>query len=209
MRPPAACTASASRWSTRCPSDGRSRWRAASSWIASVFEARPRRGQAGESRRGPTGAAPRPLQARRRDLSATRDFKPRGCSSMARSKAYLFAASKSAGNARSRAAQGRRPRPRRCSSFPAALPTICRGRRAARLRRQAFFTGKERRAGGRLEWAVTWPVARWLLQPYCNTIPTPDGGTHEAGLRNALTKGLRALASWRQQEARRPSRPTT
>ena len=29
---------------------------------------------------------------------------------------------------------------------------------------------------------------------YCNTIPTPDGGTHEAGLRAALTKGIRAFA---------------
>ncbi|MFL6752030.1 MAG: toprim domain-containing protein, partial [Sphingomicrobium sp.] len=28
---------------------------------------------------------------------------------------------------------------------------------------------------------------------YCNTIPTPDGGTHEAGLRAALTKGIRAF----------------
>jgi hypothetical protein len=27
---------------------------------------------------------------------------------------------------------------------------------------------------------------------YCNTIPTPEGGTHEAGMRSALTKGLRA-----------------
>src|SRR5205085_2347438 len=28
---------------------------------------------------------------------------------------------------------------------------------------------------------------------YCNTIPSPDGGTHEAGLRAALTKGIRAF----------------
>ncbi|MEX2644192.1 MAG: DNA topoisomerase IV subunit B [Acetobacterales bacterium] len=46
---------------------------------------------------------------------------------------------------------------------------------------------------GRLEWAVTWTDgADGFLNSYCNTIPTPEGGTHEAGLRNVLTKGLRA-----------------
>jgi topoisomerase-4 subunit B len=29
---------------------------------------------------------------------------------------------------------------------------------------------------------------------YCNTVPTPDGGTHEQGLRTALLRGLRAYA---------------
>ena len=47
---------------------------------------------------------------------------------------------------------------------------------------------------GKVEWAVAWPV--WgdgNSSYYCNTIPTPDGGTHEQGLRNALTRGLRAF----------------
>ncbi|MGZ8359314.1 MAG: DNA topoisomerase IV subunit B [Allosphingosinicella sp.] len=46
---------------------------------------------------------------------------------------------------------------------------------------------------GTVECAVAWPV--WgdgNSSYYCNTIPTPDGGTHEQGLRNALTRGLRA-----------------
>ena len=47
---------------------------------------------------------------------------------------------------------------------------------------------------GRVEWAIAWPLwsegsASW----YCNTVPTPDGGTHEQGLRGALAKGLRAF----------------
>ncbi len=50
-------------------------------------------------------------------------------------------------------------------------------------------------AQGSAEWAVAWPV--WsdgsAESYYCNTIPTPDGGTHEAGLRAALTKGIRAF----------------
>jgi topoisomerase-4 subunit B len=57
--------------------------------------------------------------------------------------------------------------------------------------RQDFPDGQ-----GSAEWAVAWPV--WSEGSnesyYCNTIPTPDGGTHEAGLRAALTKGIRAFA---------------
>ena len=56
------------------------------------------------------------------------------------------------------------------------------------------FSGKLERDGshGSLEWAVTWLANRdGFFDSYCNTVPTPDGGTHEAGLRAALTKGLR------------------
>jgi topoisomerase-4 subunit B len=46
---------------------------------------------------------------------------------------------------------------------------------------------------GAMEWAVTWtPTRDGFTRSYCNTVPTPAGGTHEQGLRNALTKGLRA-----------------
>ncbi len=44
-----------------------------------------------------------------------------------------------------------------------------------------------------MEWAVAWAPSRdAFTRSYCNTIPTPQGGTHEQGLRNALTKALRA-----------------
>lgn len=47
---------------------------------------------------------------------------------------------------------------------------------------------------GRVEWAVAWPLwSDGSYSWYCNTIPTPDGGTHEQGLRGALTKGIRAF----------------
>ncbi|MCJ2181877.1 DNA topoisomerase IV subunit B [Novosphingobium sp. 1949] len=48
---------------------------------------------------------------------------------------------------------------------------------------------------GRVEWAIAWPLySDGSYSWYCNTIPTPDGGTHEQGLRAALTKGIRAFA---------------
>jgi topoisomerase-4 subunit B len=54
------------------------------------------------------------------------------------------------------------------------------------------FPGKEQ---GRVEWAVAWPLwSDGSYSYYCNTIPTPDGGTHEQGLRTALVKGIRAFA---------------
>ena len=47
---------------------------------------------------------------------------------------------------------------------------------------------------GRVEWAIAWPLwSDGSYSWYCNTIPTPDGGTHEQGLRAALTKGIRAF----------------
>ncbi|HTJ64788.1 MAG TPA: DNA topoisomerase IV subunit B [Alphaproteobacteria bacterium] len=46
---------------------------------------------------------------------------------------------------------------------------------------------------GKVEWAVAWPDdEEGLVHSYCNTIPTFQGGTHEQGLRSALTRGLKA-----------------
>jgi topoisomerase-4 subunit B len=63
------------------------------------------------------------------------------------------------------------------------------------------FTGRIEREGGHgaVEWAVAWTAAGFgeadgFLRSYCNTVPTPDGGAHEAGLRAALVKGLRQYA---------------
>ncbi|HQP21692.1 MAG TPA: toprim domain-containing protein, partial [Phenylobacterium sp.] len=63
------------------------------------------------------------------------------------------------------------------------------------------FAGRYERKGeaGKVEWAVTWTPAGFgeadgFMQSYCNTVPTPEGGTHEAGLRAALTRGLKAYA---------------
>ena len=46
---------------------------------------------------------------------------------------------------------------------------------------------------GKVEWAVNWTPSRdGFIQSYCNTIPTPEGGTHEAGFWAAILKGVRA-----------------
>ncbi|MEI6098331.1 MAG: DNA topoisomerase IV subunit B [Alphaproteobacteria bacterium] len=46
---------------------------------------------------------------------------------------------------------------------------------------------------GSVEWAINWTPARdGFLQSYCNTIPTPEGGTHETGFWNAILRGIKA-----------------
>jgi topoisomerase IV subunit B len=55
------------------------------------------------------------------------------------------------------------------------------------------FAGRVEKAGnGSVEWAIAWLAdADGFVHSYCNTIPTPDGGTHESGLRTALLRGLK------------------
>ena len=51
---------------------------------------------------------------------------------------------------------------------------------------------------GKVEWAVVWlEQGDGFLHSYCNTVPTTQGGTHEAGFRAALVKGLRAWGEHR------------
>ncbi|MEK7266327.1 MAG: DNA topoisomerase IV subunit B [Pseudomonadota bacterium] len=66
-----------------------------------------------------------------------------------------------------------------------------------------MFSGRVERKDdgghGNVEWAVCWGAAGFgdedgFVHSYCNTIPTAEGGTHEAGLRAALAKGLKAFA---------------
>lgn len=46
---------------------------------------------------------------------------------------------------------------------------------------------------GNVEWAINWTPSRdGFIQSYCNTVPTPEGGTHEAGFWAAILKGIRA-----------------
>jgi topoisomerase-4 subunit B len=57
-----------------------------------------------------------------------------------------------------------------------------------------LFAGASGKTGshGTVEWAIAWVAdADGFVSSYCNTIPTQDGGTHEAGLRAALTRALK------------------
>ncbi len=73
---------------------------------------------------------------------------------------------------------------------PRVLPQIWAG--------EANLPGE---AAGKVEWAVAWlEEGDGFLHSYCNTVPTPAGGTHEAGFRAALIKGLRA---WGEQRGNR------
>ncbi|MBY0422307.1 MAG: DNA topoisomerase IV subunit B [Parvularculaceae bacterium] len=78
-------------------------------------------------------------------------------------------------------------------SLVADKPTVVDDVFAGRIER------KEDGGHGAVEWAVVWGAAGFgeadgFCNSYCNTIPTPEGGTHEAGLRAALAKGLKAYA---------------
>jgi topoisomerase-4 subunit B len=59
-----------------------------------------------------------------------------------------------------------------------------------------IFAGRSEKRGGHgaVEWAITWYGGDAALNSYCNTVPTPEGGTHESGFRNALLRGLRQYA---------------
>jgi topoisomerase-4 subunit B len=74
-----------------------------------------------------------------------------------------------------------------------------------------IFSGKIQKPGGHgsLEWAVVWlGLDDGFVHSYCNTIPTPDGGTHEAGLRAALARGLKDHAE-RIGQAKRAAQITS
>jgi topoisomerase-4 subunit B len=59
-----------------------------------------------------------------------------------------------------------------------------------------IFAGRVGRPGshGTVEWAIAWTLGDGFLASYCNLVPTSDGGTHEAGLRTAMLRGLRNYA---------------
>ena len=61
--------------------------------------------------------------------------------------------------------------------------------------REPFAGKSEKQSGhGSVEWAITWFGGDGFVNSYVNTIPTPEGGTHELGLRTALMRGLKAYA---------------
>ena len=45
---------------------------------------------------------------------------------------------------------------------------------------------------GKVEWAINWTPSRdGFVKSYCNTVPTPEGGTHESGFWAAILKSIK------------------
>ncbi|MCW6535494.1 MULTISPECIES: DNA topoisomerase IV subunit B [Sphingomonas] len=123
-------------------------------------------------------------------------FKPARLYRLARSKAYLFAGVEIRWKCAPELITDDTPA-EAVFQFPGGLADHLREQLGGRECATAdFFAGTQEfpDGQGRLEWAVAWPLwSDGSYSWYCNTIPTPDGGTHEQGLRQALVRGLRAF----------------
>ena len=131
------------------------------------------------------------------DIFGAQRFKPQRLFRLARSKAYLFAGVEIRWKCAAELADEDTPA-EAVFQFPGGLSDHLREQLGGReCATSQFFAGSQDFPGegnGRVEWAIAWPLwSDGSFSYYCNTIPTPDGGTHEAGLRAALTKGLRAF----------------
>ena len=123
-------------------------------------------------------------------------FRPERVYAMAKTKAYLY------GDVEIRwrcdpGAQGASEAPaEETLRFPAGLGDYLRELLAGRASTTPTpFVGSADfpRERGRVEWAIAWPGdGEGRMLSHCNTVSTADGGTHESGLRGALTKALKA-----------------
>jgi len=135
------------------------------------------------------------------EIFGDQQFKPARLFKLARSKAYLFAGVEIRWKCAPSLATDEVPA-EAVFQFPGGLADHLAEQIGTReCVTTQFFSGsqdfpKEHGAEqGRVEWAIAWPLySDGAYSYYCNTIPTPDGGTHEQGLRGALTKGIRAFA---------------
>jgi len=125
-------------------------------------------------------------------------FEPARIYKMARSKAYLFGGVEIRWSCDPSLIKEKDPTPPKATfHFPGGLKDYLAASLDGEFQvtRDAFAGKTEKQGGhGALEWAVTWFGGDGFINSYCNTIPTAEGGTHEAGFRNALTRGLRAYA---------------
>ncbi|APE28737.1 DNA topoisomerase IV subunit B [Aurantiacibacter gangjinensis] len=135
------------------------------------------------------------------EIFGDRQFKPARLFKLARSKAYLFAGVEIRWKCAPSLASDDVPT-EATFQFPGGLADHLREEIGNRecvtadffAGSQDFPDGDDGQQQGRVEWAVAWPLwSDGSTSWYCNTVPTPDGGTHEQGLRGALTKGLRAF----------------
>ena len=134
-------------------------------------------------------------------------FKPERIFKMTRSKAYLFGGVEIRWRCDKTLLKGVEDVPEKATfHFAEGLKDyLASNLTGATLVHPDIFTGSVGKIGrhGTVEWAVAWTVdTDGFLNSYCNTIPTPDGGTHESGLRSALLRGLKDHAARVGQEKR-------
>ena len=125
-------------------------------------------------------------------------FKPARLFRMARSKAYLFRGVEIRWTCAPERITDSTPA-EAVLHFPGGLADALADRIGDVETVTPAFAGRVEKKGeaGAVEWAVTWTPAGFgdadgFVSSYCNTVSTPDGGTHEAGFRAALVKGLKA-----------------
>ncbi|MFT7576958.1 MAG: topoisomerase-4 subunit B [Alphaproteobacteria bacterium] len=128
-------------------------------------------------------------------FGANTRFKPARLLKMARSKAYLFGGVEIRWTCDSEVITDDTPT-EAVFHFPGGLSDYLKESTTGHtMVTKDLFSGRIDKEGGHgsVEWALGWTASHdGFVNSYCNTIPTPDGGTHELGLRSALTKGLKA-----------------
>jgi topoisomerase IV subunit B len=134
-------------------------------------------------------------------------FQPERVFKMARSKAYLFGGVEIRWSCAKELLRGTEDVPEKATfHFAEGLKDyLAASIGDATLVHPDIFTGTTGKTGahGAVQWAVAWTAdADGSLSSYCNTIPTPDGGTHESGLRSALLRGLKDHAERSGQSKR-------
>ena len=125
---------------------------------------------------------------------------------MSRSKAYLFGGVEIRWRCAPELVAGTSVPAEAVFKFPAGLKDyLAQDTEGRSFVADQFFTGKVTKPGGHgtVEWAVAWLADDdGFTHSYCNTIPTPLGGTHETGLRAALLRGLKDHAERIGQQKR-------
>ena len=129
-------------------------------------------------------------------FGAKAHFQPERVFKMTRSKAYLFGGVEIRWSCAKELLRGVEDVPEEATfHFADGLKDyLSETLASATLVHPDIFTGSAGKTGahGAAQWAVAWTAdADGFLNSYCNTIPTPDGGTHESGLRTALLRGLK------------------
>ncbi|WP_165645058.1 DNA topoisomerase IV subunit B, partial [Oharaeibacter diazotrophicus] len=121
-------------------------------------------------------------------------FEPARLFKMARSKAYLFGGVEIRWSCDPALVEGKPTPAEAVFKFPGGLKDyLVEALEGERRVADDIFSGKTGGGGhGSVEWAVAWFAGDGFVNSYCNTIPTPEGGTHEQGLRVALTRSLKA-----------------